>query len=293
VEWLASLVEGLASLLFEVPLPFLVLPWLAALLLLPVPLLSLSLWLALLLWLCLDLLGFRFWCFFLFFLLVVLVIILVVVFVFVEFVIDFLAVFTKIFVLFVIILVLCDSCYDLLLEGLGSLPFPFRRLRAGSSGLQLRLLLFRLLGLEFFRDGLRLIGLEEASDMQGATALGEEGDVIEQGDEEVDDGVRAVASEGGDEDVLAVLAREERDLFLGSGSQDHVGDRQHLALVLLRLLRRELVALPSVQDLAEEHRLLMIYYTTHPVYPTSPAESTCVSRTPHAAFPAVIKILKF
>lgn len=181
MEWLASLVEGLPSLLFEVP--SLVLPWLAALLLLPVPLLSLSLlwlslWLALLLWLCLDLLGFRFWCFFLFFLLVVLVIILILVLVFVEFVIDILIVSTKIFVLFVIILVLCDSRDDLLLQGLCSLPFPFRRLRAGSSGLHLRLLLLRLLGLEFFRDRLSLIGLEEASDMQGAISLGNEGDVV-------------------------------------------------------------------------------------------------------------------
>lgn len=99
-----------------------------------------------------------------------------------------------------------------------------------------------------------LIRLIESCDMEDAISLGEDGDLIEQCQEEVDDCMGSFFGEGGDEELVVVLLGEEGDGLLGGGGEDHVGDGEDLALGLLCLLWGKLEGLSLREDLSEEHR---------------------------------------
>ncbi len=109
-----------------------------------------------------------------------------------------------------------------------------------------------------------LVGLEESGDVEGAVALDGEDDLIEEGDENIDDCVRLFFGEGGNEELLVLLLDEERSGILGAGGQHNIGDGEHLALRFLCVLGVELEALTLVQDFAEEHFWLLIIYPHSP-----------------------------
>jgi hypothetical protein len=109
-----------------------------------------------------------------------------------------------------------------------------------------------------------LVGLEESGDVEGAVALDGENDLIEEGDENIDDCVRLFFGEGSNQELLVLLLDEERSGIFGAGSQHNIGDGEHLALRFLCVLGVELEALTLVQDFAEEHFWLLIIYPHSP-----------------------------
>lgn len=169
------------------------------------------------------LLGLWLWCLFLFlFLFIVFIIILVIIFIFINILFHI-----EILILFVIIILL----------GLPTFTLSFCGLRTSSTHISIISLSF----LFILRNGFNFVRFKKSTNIHRSISLGDELDLIEQRDKQIDGSMRVLLGQYSNKHLLLVLLCPQLDRLLRRNPQDHVGDRKHLTQILICLLRRELV----------------------------------------------------
>ena len=98
-----------------------------------------------------------------------------------------------------------------------------------------------------------LVGLKEAGHVKDSISFDNEGYFIEQGDEDIDGGVRLVLVEGGEQELSIIFLDPEGSGILGGGGPDYIGEGEDLPLGGFCLVRAELVGLSLSQDFSKEH----------------------------------------
>ena len=98
-----------------------------------------------------------------------------------------------------------------------------------------------------------LVGLKEAGHVKDSISFDNEGYFIEQGDEDIDGGVRLVLVEGGEQELSIIFLDPEGSGILGGGGPDDIGEGEDLPLGGFCLVRAELVGLSLSQDFSKEH----------------------------------------
>jgi hypothetical protein len=101
-----------------------------------------------------------------------------------------------------------------------------------------------------------LILFVESSDMKGPFSFGDQWDLINYRDKDIDDSLWVFFCEGRDQKLFISFFNEKRSRLFGVGCQDYISNGNNITLALLSVLKFE--GLSWIQNFAEEHWLLIL-----------------------------------